>query len=323
MASAAARPLRVGLQLPHWEGGLGGVTPRWADLLALAQQAEAVGFDSLWVADHAWMIRRDYYEGIGRPVPPEVADMPPAGVWEGWTLLTALAAATSRVQLGVLVACTGFRNPALLAKMADTLDEISGGRLILGLGAGDSLSEHRAMGYPTDHLVSRFEEALIITRRLLRNGALSFAGTYYRIDGFELRPRGPRPDGPPILIGTLGNRPRMLRLVAQHADIWNGSLVYARSRVDAVPSLREQVDAACRQHGRDPRTLLRSLQIQVAQPEQQAPGSDLMTGPPEEMAASLRALAAEGIGHVQLALRPATPATVDSLGAVPEILDRR
>jgi alkanesulfonate monooxygenase SsuD/methylene tetrahydromethanopterin reductase-like flavin-dependent oxidoreductase (luciferase family) len=157
MATAAARALKVGLHMPHWEGGIDGVTPRWTDLLALAQQAEAVGFDSLWVADHTWTIEREFYEGIGRPVPPEVADIP-SGMWEGWTLLTALAVATNRIELGILVACTGFRNPALLAKMADTLDEISDGRLILGLGAGDSMFEHRAMGYPTDHLVSRFEE---------------------------------------------------------------------------------------------------------------------------------------------------------------------
>jgi alkanesulfonate monooxygenase SsuD/methylene tetrahydromethanopterin reductase-like flavin-dependent oxidoreductase (luciferase family) len=178
--------------MPHWEGGIAGMTPRWNDLLALAQRAEAVGFDSLWVADHTWTIENDFFEGIGRPVPPKVADIP-SGLWEGWTLLTALAVATRRVELGILVACTGFRNPALRAKMADTLDEISDGRLILGLGAGDSLFEHRAMGYPTDHLVSRFEEALTIIWRLLHDGALDFAGQYYRVDGFELRPRGRDP----------------------------------------------------------------------------------------------------------------------------------
>src|SRR5687768_11445158 len=251
MATSAEHPLKVGLHLPHWEGGIAGATPRWTDLLDLALRAEAVGFDSLWVADHSWTIENDFYEGIGRPVPPEVADTP-AGLWEGWTLLTALAAATNRIELGTLVACTGFRNPALLAKMADTLDEISGGRLILGLGAGDSLFEHRAMGYPTDHLVSRFEEALIIIRRLLREGTLDFAGTYYRVDGFELRPRGPRPDGPPILLGTLANRPRMLRLTAQHADIWNGWVVFGRSHPDVVPAMREQIDTACRLQARDP-----------------------------------------------------------------------
>jgi alkanesulfonate monooxygenase SsuD/methylene tetrahydromethanopterin reductase-like flavin-dependent oxidoreductase (luciferase family) len=321
MAAAGTRPLEVGLHLPHWEGGLGGVTPRWSDLLALARQAEAVGFDSLWVADHSWTVENDFYEGIGRPVPPEVADVP-AGLWEGWTLLTAVAVATSRIALGPLVACTGFRNPALLAKMADTLDEISGGRLILGLGAGDSLFEHRAMGYPTDHLVSRFEEALAIIRGLFQEGGLDFAGTYYRVDGFELRPRGPRSGGPPIVIGTLANRPRMLRLVTRYADVWNGWVAYDRSRADIVPPLRERVDAACREHGRDPGTLERSLTIQVAQPGQEVPGSDPIAGSPEEVAAALRALADEGIGHVQIFLMPTTPATVEEFGAVLEHLDR-
>jgi alkanesulfonate monooxygenase SsuD/methylene tetrahydromethanopterin reductase-like flavin-dependent oxidoreductase (luciferase family) len=321
MATSAGRPLRVGLHLPHWEGGIAGVTPRWTDLLALARQAEEVGFDSLWVADHSWTVENDFYEGINLPVPLEVADIP-SGMWEGWTLLTALAVATSRIELGPLVACTGFRNPALLAKMADTLDEISGGRLILGLGAGDSLFEHRAMGYATDHLVSRFEEALTIIRRLLREGALDFAGTYYRVEGFELRPRGPRSGGPPILIGTLAHRPRMLRLVTQYADIWNGWVAYDRSHADVVPPLRERVDAACVQHGRDPATLERTLAIQIAQPGQQVPGSDPMTGTPEELAASLRALAGEGISHVQIFLMPTTPAMVDGFGEVLERLDR-
>ncbi|HEU0114557.1 MAG TPA: LLM class flavin-dependent oxidoreductase, partial [Thermomicrobiales bacterium] len=303
MATAAGRPLKVGLHLPHWEGGLGGVTPRGSDLLALARLAEAVGFDSLWVADHAWIVENDFYEATGRSTPPEAADVP-AGLWEGWTLLSAVAAATSRIELGPLVACTGFRNPALLAKMADTLDEISEGRLILGLGAGDSLFEHRAMGYPADRLVSRFEEAVTIIRRLLREGAANFAGTYYRLDGFELRPRGPRPDGPPIMIGALANRPRMLRLTAQHAEIWNGWVAYERSHADVVPRLRERVDAACRQHGRDPATLQRSLAIQIAEPGQQVLESDPLTGTPAELAAALGMLAAEGISHVQIFLGP-------------------
>ncbi len=157
MTMATARPLKVGLQLPHWELGMDGVTPRWADLLSLARQAESIGFDMLWVVDHALTLDAEFYEGIGRPVPPELAGETPAGYWEGWALLAALAASTSRIELGTLVACAGYRNPALLAKMAETVDEISGGRLTLGLGAGDSRFEHRAMGYPTDHLVARFD----------------------------------------------------------------------------------------------------------------------------------------------------------------------
>jgi alkanesulfonate monooxygenase SsuD/methylene tetrahydromethanopterin reductase-like flavin-dependent oxidoreductase (luciferase family) len=309
MEPARRRPLKVGLHLPQAEGMMDGATPRWGDILAMARLAEDVGFDALWVMDHLLM------RFPGR-------EAQPIGIWEGWSLLAALAAATRQIALGPFVACTGFRNPALLAKMADTLDEISGGRLILGLGAGDSLFEHRAMGYPTDRLVSRFEEAVIIIRRLLREGALDFAGTYYRIDGFELRPRGPRPNGPPIMIGALANRPRMLRLTAQYADIWNGWVAYERSHADVVPPLRDRVDQACRRHGRDPGALRRSLAIQVAEPGKQVPESDPLTGSPDELAAALRAMAAEGIDHVQIFLMPTTPATVEGFGEVLARLDR-
>ncbi len=319
---ATSRPLKVGLQVTHWEGGFGGVTPRWADVLALARQAEDVGFDSLWVVDHALTLDAEFSTGIGRAVPPEFADETPRGHWDGWTLLTALAVATSRIELGTLVVCTGYRNPALLAKMADTLDEISGGRLILGLGAGDSMFEHRALGFPADRLVSRFEEALTIVHRLLREGSLDFTGTYYRVEGFELRPRGPRPGGPPILLGTLATKPRMLRLTAQHADIWNGWVSFGRSRADVVPPMRERIDEACRAEGRDPATLERSLAIQIAAPGRRIPGSEPITGSPEEVASALRALAAEGIGHVQITLVPTTLEMVAGFGAVLDLLDR-
>jgi alkanesulfonate monooxygenase SsuD/methylene tetrahydromethanopterin reductase-like flavin-dependent oxidoreductase (luciferase family) len=322
MAMPGARPLKVGLQLPSWEGGIAGVTPRWVDLCATAQLAEAVGFDSLWVVDHALAIDSEFFTGIGCPVPPEVVDAPPFGFWEGWTLLTALAVATSRIELGTLVACTGYRNPTLLAKMADTFDEISGGRLILGLGAGDSLFEHRAMGYPTDRLVSRFEEALAIISRLLRKGSVDFTGEYYQINGFELLPRGPRPSGPPILIGTLATGPRMLRLTAQYADVWGGWVNYGRNRADVVAPMRERIDAACRLHGRNPATLARSLSVQVASAGRYVSGSEPLTGSPEELATSLRAFAAEGIDHLQVTLEPTTPGTVEGFAAVLELLDR-
>ncbi|GHO58534.1 LLM class flavin-dependent oxidoreductase [Ktedonobacter robiniae] len=172
-----SRPLKVGINLPITEGALAGKTARWADLFAIASQAEVLGFDSLWVPDHLLLQWQEHTQGI----------------WECWSLLAALAAVTHRVELGSLVACTAFRNPALLAKMVDTIDEISGGRLILGLGAGWDGPEQQAFDIKTDHRVDRFEEALQIIVPLLRTGRVDFAGKYYQARDCELRPAGHAP----------------------------------------------------------------------------------------------------------------------------------
>src|SRR5918995_2574630 len=156
----------------------GGTTAGWSNLLDLARRAEDLGFDSLWVPDH-FLLGSDN-------------DSEPIGGWECWSLLAALAATTTHVELGSLVGCTGYRNPALLAKIASTVDEISGGRLVLGLGAGWAESEFRAFGVPFDHRVSRFEEAIQIIAGLLRDGRVDFEGAYYQARDCELRPPGPR-----------------------------------------------------------------------------------------------------------------------------------
>src|SRR5438874_10363146 len=166
-ASRPRRPLKVGINLPTVEGTLAGKTPRWADLFAFAERAEALGFDSLWVPDHLLLTWQEQTRGI----------------WECWSLLSALAAVTHRVELGSLVACTTFRSPALLAKMADTVDEISGGRLIVGLGAGWDGPEGRAFDMKSDHRVDRFEEALQIIVPLLRTRRVDFEGKYYQVQG--------------------------------------------------------------------------------------------------------------------------------------------
>src|SRR5215211_254506 len=202
--ASQTRPLKVGLILPDTEREMGGETARWSDLVVMARMAEDLGFDSIWNADH--LIYR-------------FPDKDVQGPWESWSLLAALAAVTSRVEIGPLVSCTSFRNPALLAKTADTVEEISGGRLILGLGAGWHEPEYIAFGYPFDHRVGRFAEAIRIIAGLLREGRVDFEGTYYQARDCELRPRGPRTSGPPIMIGTTGDR--MLRLTAEFADLWN------------------------------------------------------------------------------------------------------
>ncbi|HEY8292305.1 MAG TPA: LLM class flavin-dependent oxidoreductase, partial [Thermomicrobiales bacterium] len=201
---ATGRRMKLGVMPSLKEDSLNGGTPRYADIQAMAMATEAAGFDSFWLADHV-VFRSPEGENVG--------------CWEVFTFLSALAAATSRIALGPLVACTSFRNPALLAKMADSLDEISNGRFILGLGSGWNEPEYTMFGWPFDHRVGRFEEAMQIIAPLLREGHVDFHGDYYDATDAVLRPRGPSPNGPPLMIG--GTRPRMLRLTAQYADIYN------------------------------------------------------------------------------------------------------
>ncbi|MCC6315731.1 MAG: LLM class flavin-dependent oxidoreductase [Thermomicrobiales bacterium] len=305
MTVPRTRPLKVGVLLPDSERELNGHVPHWRDIVTMARAAEDVGFDSIWITDH--LIHRE-------------PGKPKQGMWECWSLLAALAAVTERVEIGPLVSCVGFRNPALLAKIADTVDEISGGRLILGLGAGWHEPEYRAFGYPFDHRVARFAEALTIITGLLREGQVDFAGTYYQARDCELRPRGPRPLGPPIMIGSTG--PRMMALAARHADLWNA---WGRNTpVDVAPA-SATLDAACHGVGRDPATLARSVAVLVdlpgrrGRPREKGP---FLSGSPEELADNLRGLARAGVSHVQVVLDPNTPSGIEELAAVLEILDR-
>ncbi len=302
------RPLKVGLQLPEVER----VAP-WRDLATMARVAEEVGFDSLWVGDHLLY---------------HYPDEEPKGPWEAWSILAGLAAITERVELGPLVACTAFHNPAMLAKKADTIEEMSGGRLILGLGAGWNEPEFRAFGYPYDHRVDRFEEALTIIRGLLRDGHVDFAGTYYQVRDCELLPRGPRPGGPPLMIGSEG--PRMLRLALPHMASWNAWYAWFGNRPDGLAPLREKVDAACADVGVDPASIERTCAAFVAlkgalgRPSGNTAnrGVSPLAGTSEELAAYLRAYAAAGISHLQLVLDPNTVESIEAFAPVLELLDR-
>jgi probable F420-dependent oxidoreductase len=298
--------MRLALMLPIGVGALGDGRPvRWAELREMARLAEAVGFHALMAPDH--LLFRNSPPGNTPAL--VMAEGKTRGVWEVWSVLAAVAEATRRVHLGPFVACTGFRNPALLAKMADTLDEISGGRVVLGLGAGWHEPEYRAFGYPFDHRVSRFEEALQIIVPLLRHGRVDFQGQYHQARDCELAPRGPRPGGPPILVG--GQGPRMLRLAARFADLYDTDFqLDPRLAADRVAAL----EAACAEVGRDPAQLGRTAGFRLALAPSGGDGGGIAEfdlggvrlsarrGSPEQIVAALRGFAAAGIGQVTCAI---------------------
>ena len=302
-----SRRLKIGVQLPEVEREV-----RWAEVREMARTAEDVGFDSLWVGDHL-LYRR----------PLDVV-----GPWEAWSSLAALAEVTTRVELGPLVACTSFHNPAMLAKKAATVDEISGGRLILGLGAGWNEPEYTAFGFPFDRRASRFEEAFTIIRSLLRDGHVDFDGEFYQARDAELTPRGPRPNGPPLMIGSMGER--MLRFTAPHMDSWNAWHDWFGNTPAGLAAVNATVDEAVTAAGRDPSEVERTVTILVQLPggTGRAAGGEIakptppLRGTAEELARAIGAYADVGIAHVQLVVDPITVASITSLAPVLEILDR-
>jgi probable F420-dependent oxidoreductase len=305
------RPFKIGLFFPQFERPWNGETIGWDGIRAMATTAEDVGFDSVWLPDH--LLFR--FPGVN-----------PQGAWDVSSLMAALAAVTKRVEIAPLVACSSFRNPALLAKMADTIDEISGGRFILGLGAGWHKPEYDAFGFPHDHRVSRFEEALKIIHSLLRTGHVDFEGQYYSARDCELRPRGPRPEGPPILIGS--SSPRMMNLMATYADYWNKDRL---NDVDQLLEAEARVDAACVEAGRDPATLGRVVGIQVDMlndqreaftPRQWVMSPFPLSGSSEELAEQIRNYTRAHVDHLIVSIDPITPAALEAFAPVLELLDR-
>jgi alkanesulfonate monooxygenase SsuD/methylene tetrahydromethanopterin reductase-like flavin-dependent oxidoreductase (luciferase family) len=300
--------MKVGVQLPEVERVV-----RWPELREMARTAERIGLDSIWVGEHL------LYRYTDRP-----ANAP----WEAWSTMAALAAVTERVQIGPLVACTAFHNPAVLAKQAAALDEISGGRLILALGAGWNETEFRAFGIPFDQRVSRFEEAFTIIRELLRTGRTDFRGRYHQAPDCELLPPPARPGGPPLMVGSLGER--MLRMTLPHVDAWNAWYAWFGNSIEGYRPLRDQVDAACRAVGRDPQEVERTVALLVAAPgatgrlmgDTEQERVEAIPSATVELAAALRAFAAEGIAHVQLVLDPITVESIAGLAPALELLDR-
>src|SRR6478672_7729085 len=284
--------MRIGIVLPISEEDPSTGVPSYAEIRAVAVDAEAAGLDSVWVFDHL-LFRFD-----GET----------SGIHECWTILAAIADATSRVELGTIVLCTGFRNAALLAKMAATLDHISGGRLILGIGAGWHDPEFEAFGFPADHKVSRFEEALAVITGLIRDGRVDLDGTYVQARDAVLVPPA-RPDIP-ILVAA--KKPRMFELTARHADAWN--MAWFGLPDERLAAGRQGLAEAIARVGRDPSEIAITVGLEVRYPdlgpgEAAAPGRAL-EGSPHVIAQGLQAHAALGADHVIVALDPNTPAAL-------------
>lgn len=307
-SGASGRPLKVGVQLPEIER----VAP-WSDLARMTTTAEGLGYDSVWVGDHL------LYRHEGEP---------PRGPWEAWTVMAALAAITERVQIGPLVACTSFHNPAMIAKKAGTLDEVSSGRLILGLGAGWNEAEYAAFGYPYDHRVSRFEEAFTIIRRLLRGEEVNYTGEYYSVKDCLIDPPGPRPEGPPLMVGSAS--PRMLDITVPYIQSWNAWYAWFDNRPENLAPWMQKVDEACARAGRDPATIERTCAILVGLSkgkgrsvmDKSNESAQPLSGSAAEMADVLRQYAAAGISHVQLVMDPITVESIEEFAPVLEVLDR-
>jgi alkanesulfonate monooxygenase SsuD/methylene tetrahydromethanopterin reductase-like flavin-dependent oxidoreductase (luciferase family) len=299
------RQLKIGVQLPEVERYV-----TWPEMRDMAITAEDVGFDSVWVGDHL------LYRSEGQTV----------GPWEAWSMLAAIAAVTNRVQLGPLVAATSFHNPAMLAKKAVTVDEISNGRLILGIGAGWNRTEYDAFGFPFDHRASRFEEAFTIIRTLLSNGAIDFAGEYYTLRDCELVP-GARQDGLPLMIGSEG--PRVLRATLPHVDMWNAWFAWFGNTPEGAAESIASMEAICLDVGRNPDEIHKTVTVLIRAPG----GSGDSQGSPdrrkaypiggthEEIAEALLAFGGVGVDEVQLVVDPITAASIEWLGGVLEVLD--
>ncbi len=295
-----ARP-RVGIQLPEVERRVD-----WPEYLAMARAAEDGGFDSIWMGDH--LLYRDRH-GTER------------GPLEAWTLLSALAAATERVRLGPLVACTAFHPPGLIAKMAATIGEVSAGRFVLGLGAGWNEDEFRAFGLPYDKRVSRFEEAFAIVRGMLDGERVTLDGAYAQAEDLVLLPEPAH--RVPLMIGS--NGPRMLAATLPHVDAWNTWYDGYGNTAEGFAQLDGRITEVAREAGRDPAEIVRSACLLVRlgdEPDErpELPEAPAVTGPPERVAAVLRELGDAGADEVILVADPITEASVRALAEAVALL---
>jgi probable F420-dependent oxidoreductase len=288
--------VKIGVIVPAAASDASGARPSWPAIRSFAQSAEAHGLDSVWMYDHFFH---------------KPSDGPIDGQLEAWTVVSAVAAATERVQIGTLVLCSSFRSPALVAKMAATADEVSGGRLILGLGAGWHDAEYDAFGFPKDRRVDRFEEALRIVVPLVHGESVTFDGRYHQARDAVLEPAPVRRI--PVLVAAV--RPRMLRLTARYADAWNTA--WFGSPDARLRERLEHLDAALAAEGRDLETLERTVGIEVRDDERVGPadegGDRSFSGSVDELAEAVDAYEALDIGHLIVVLQPMDEASLERL----------
>jgi alkanesulfonate monooxygenase SsuD/methylene tetrahydromethanopterin reductase-like flavin-dependent oxidoreductase (luciferase family) len=286
-----------GMGIPVAEAKTGADSPHFADQLAIARNVAAAGFDSLWFADHF-----SFPSDTGR-----------RGSWDVYTLIAAIAASVPGVTVGPMVACTAYRNPGVIAKMTEMIQDISGGRFILGLGAGWQKDEYDQFGLPFEPRVTRFEEALTIIHGLLRDGEIDFQGKYVQANKAANLPRAASGPDTPILIGSTGDR--MLGLLAKYGDAWNTGW---NADTDGLKAKAAKLDAACQAIGRDPETVVRTVSLGFAAEGFGGDPKTVFEGSSEEKVTFLNEIAALGFSHIIVRLDPFTPETIAAFSPVIE-----
>lgn len=293
----------LGVVLPIMQYGPERLTARWSEIREMALLAEAAGFDTIWLPDELLWLH---------------PDRPAQGFWDGISMAGAVAALTSTAMVGTWVMSALHRNPGIIAKTAETLDEISGGRFVFGLGAGHVWpGQAHAFGLPEDHVFDRFEEALAIIIPLLRGGRADFTGTFHAAHDLARLPVGPRPDGIPILIG--GNGPRGQRAAARHADIYSCYIEEVASVDEAAPRL-SSLEAICAEVGRDPATIGRSVGMSVDATSPAGTKPSVLSGSAGEIADGVHSFREAGFTRVELMLNAATVAALEALVPVVELV---
>jgi alkanesulfonate monooxygenase SsuD/methylene tetrahydromethanopterin reductase-like flavin-dependent oxidoreductase (luciferase family) len=297
------RQLRVGVQLNTTQREF-----RWAEIRDLARAVEDAGLDSIWTEDHI-----QYQDKARRWIAP----------WDAWTILAGLATVTDRVRIGTMVSPLSLRHPVLLARHVASVQEMSGGRLVLGIGLGHGEAEYRALGLSLEHRFGKFREAFEILRDALAKGTADHRGTHVSSEGFRLMPRPSDLRSPDLMIGSDG--PKTLRLTLPHVTAWNWDGFV--DDPDEFAAASQAVDAICDEIGRDPREIERTahLVVRLSNPEglpiDPLPAHmRVIQGGTDAVAERLQAFADAGADEVMLIVDPARPAAIGELARAIEQL---